>query len=81
MSIMLLRTSVNTCRGNLVVQSTLHGCSSNKGPLVDRSSGMTTAFSYSGGDPLEVVPGWSGSACHRCVGVQLLMIRLNVKIQ
>ncbi len=66
--------------GILVVQST-HRRSSNKGPLVDRSSGMTTAFSYSGGDPLEVVPGWSGSVCHRGVSVQPLMIQLNVKIQ
>ena len=34
-----LRMSVKTCRGNLVVQSNLHGCWSDKGPLVDRSSG------------------------------------------
>ena len=69
------------CRGDLVVQSSLHGCSSNKGPLVGRSSGLTTAFSYSGGDPLDMVPGWTGSICHPCASVQPLMIRLNVKIQ
>jgi hypothetical protein len=52
-----------------------------QGPLVDRSSGMTTAFSDSGGDPLDVVPGWSGSVCHGDVSVQPLMVRLNIKIQ
>lgn len=65
---------------NLVVQST-HRRSSNKGLLLDQSSGITMTFSYSGGNPLEVVPGWSGSVCHGSVSVQPLMIQLNIKIQ
>jgi hypothetical protein len=41
---------------------------------------MTTAFSYSGGDPLAAVSGWPRHVGHRYVSVQPLMKRLNLKI-
>ncbi|KAL2785339.1 hypothetical protein BJX66DRAFT_329348 [Aspergillus keveii] len=44
----------------------------------NRSSGLTTPFRYSGGDPLVR---WSRGVGHCCVSVQPPMTRLNVKIQ